>query len=85
MSYEELVREHRKVAHVARRWGEEALHVWYADLGLQVDGDQVSYHCPQCGVAQATTVHEFVYTETNDALRCYDCRGEVEERAGALD
>lgn len=85
MSIEELLREHRKVAHVARRWGEEALLLWYADLGVEVEGERVSYLCPRCGVSQATTVHEFVYHETSEALICITCRGDVEERAGALD
>ena len=70
---------------MARRWGDEALHLWYADLGVEVQGEQVSYHCPRCGVSQATTIHEFVYCESSDALACAVCRGDVEERAGALD
>ena len=85
MSFEDLVREHRRVAHVARRWGEEALHLWYADLGVEVEGERVSYLCPLCGVFQASPVHEFIYCETSDALICISCRGDVEERAGALD
>lgn len=85
MSIEDLLHEHRNVAQVARRWGDDALHLWYADLGVEVDGENVSYCCPQCGSAQASTIHEFVYYETNDALICCGCRGDVDDRAGALD
>lgn len=85
MSIEELVRQHREFAHVARRWGDEALHLWYADLGVEVQDEQVSYLCPCCGTPQAITIHEFVYCGSSDALTCAVCRGDVEERAGALD
>lgn len=85
MSIEELLRQHQEVAHVARRWGEEGLHLWYADLRVEVRDEQVSYLCPSCGTSQASTIHEFVYCECSHALLCGICRGDVEERAGALD
>lgn len=85
MSIEDLLEEHRRVAAVARRWGDEALHLWYADLGVEVDGDNVSYWCPGCGTAAASSVQEFVYHETNESLMCTTCRGDVDERSAPLD
>jgi hypothetical protein len=85
LGIEDLVREHRKVAKVARRGGDDALRIWYADLGVELQGEQVRYHCPHCGGAAARAVHEFVYCETSEGLICRTCRGDVEERAGALD
>lgn len=62
----------------------EELLVWYAYLDLRVSRDSVNYRCPECGLKLSMPLEEFLEHDSSLELRCSDCRGDREERGGAM-
>lgn len=82
---EMLAEKHFELCHSESPTHRAELLIWYADVAVAVDGDMVTYYCPECGKSTRATIEEFVHHETRGGLVCEACRGEAEERAGALD
>jgi hypothetical protein len=62
----------------------EAVLLWYADLGLEVDEEQeeVLYHCPRCGGERRLPTGLFLLLESNARLLCVGCGGDPADRGG---
>lgn len=85
LSLHDLAKRHREMAPGVGRMAEGEVHLWYADLAVEVHGERVRYRCPKCGTLMMTSAEEFVHYERNDAaLLCLPCRGEPEERNAGL-
>lgn len=84
MNLKDLLTAHRANSPILAKKPPEALLLWYADLGLEVWDEAVRYHCPSCGKPLTMPVEEFVHRDSNEDLRCDDCRGELEERGGPM-
>ncbi len=78
-----LMAHHRQINAVLGSRRLEEVTLWYADLGVEVQDEMVSYHCPGCGLRLSSMVDEFITSDTNSELRCDRCRGDREERGGA--
>ncbi len=84
MSPKELAELHQRTSRVVAQKPFREVLLWYADLGLVVQGEQVEYHCPGCGTRLSMFVEEFIEQDDNAHLKCDTCRGPVEERGGPL-
>lgn len=82
---EQLADRHFELCHSELPHHRAELIIWYADVGVTLDGETVHFHCPRCGAPADSTVDEFVHHETRRGLICTVCRGEPDERVGALD
>jgi len=82
LDLEGLMAHHRQINPVLAARREEEVTLWYADLGVEVLDEMVSYQCPRCGRPLAVLVDEFVHLDSNSELRCDECRGFPEERGG---
>ncbi len=82
---EMLADKHLELCDSTGRHHKEQLILWYADLGVLLGDEEVEHYCPECGEQMWTDLDEFVLHDSRDALQCLHCRGDVEERAGALD
>lgn len=82
---EHLADKHFELCHSESPRHRAELLIWYADVGVEIDSGTVRYHCPECGRKYQTNIDEFVHYETRTGLVCDICRGEPEERVGALD
>lgn len=82
MDLQELMAHHRRLNPVLAARRDEEVTLWYADLGVEVRGEMVSYHCPRCGLRLRSMVDEFIHSDSNSELRCDQCRGDPEERGG---
>ncbi len=80
-----LAERHFELCHSESPTHRAELIIWYADVAVTLDGDIVRYKCPECGKETSAKIEEFVQHETRGGLLCENCRGEVEERGGALD
>jgi hypothetical protein len=79
-----LAQAHRESSQGLTQRPLEALLLWYADLGLEVDEDleQVEYHCPGCGTPMTMALGLFLLTKGNTDLRCVSCGGDPADRGG---
>ncbi|MBI3742707.1 MAG: hypothetical protein HY261_00260 [Chloroflexi bacterium] len=82
---EHLAEKHFELCHSELPNHRAILLIWYADLGVSINGAVVNYHCPKCGRVTSTKTDEFVQHETRGGLICDRCRREPEERASAFD
>ncbi len=80
-----LAERHFELCHSESPSHRAELMIWYADVAVSVDGSVVNYRCPECGRPTTANIEEFVQHETRGGLLCEVCRGEAEERGGALD
>ncbi|MBM4404817.1 MAG: hypothetical protein FJ039_01325 [Chloroflexi bacterium] len=80
-----LAQEHFKLCHAESPRHRAELIIWYADVGVAVEGQNVQYHCPVCGKIVHSTVDEFVHHETRWGLTCPECRAKSESRPGGTD
>lgn len=80
-----LAEQHFELCHVDSALHRAELLIWYADVDAAIDDGHVGYHCPDCGRRASSGMDEFVHHETRGGLQCDACRGEPEERVGALD
>ena len=84
MDTEQLAMQHKKACPTLTLRPIEELLVWYADLDLRVSRDSVNYRCPECGLKLLMPIGEFLEHDSSLELRCGDCRGDCEERGGAM-
>ncbi len=82
---ETLAEMHFELCHSDSAIHRAEMLIWYADIGVTIDDGTVAYHCPDCGQQSSSGLDEFVHHETRGGLQCGVCRGEPEERVGALD
>lgn len=80
-----LAQEHFKLCHSESPKHRAELIIWYADVAVTIEGQNVTYHCPVCGKLTHATLDEFVHHETRIGLTCQTCRNKPDERAVALD
>jgi len=84
MDTEQLVKLHQGRSPTLSHKPRTELLLWYADLDLRVVREKVEYRCPECGTSLTMPLEEFLERDSSDDLRCSDCRGELEERGGAM-
>ena len=84
MDTEELAKLHQRSCPTLALRPMAELLLWYADLDLRLLGEVVRYRCPECGILLNMPVGEFLERDSSIDLRCNDCRGEPEERVGAM-
>ena len=82
---EHLAEKHFEFCHSESPNHRVELLIWYADVGVTINGTTVGYHCPKCGRLTSASLEEFVQHETRGGLLCDKCRAEPQERVGALD
>lgn len=81
----DLVKRHREMSSSVGRLSAEAVHLWYADLNVEVRGERVRYSCPKCARPMNTSTGEFMHYERDDIhLLCLPCRGDPDERNAGL-
>lgn len=85
MTIQELIEQHKISSHELSEKRNDEILLWYADLGVQMRDNLVVYHCPRCGRQVTTSIESFISQGSNDQLLCDTCRGDLEERGGALD
>jgi hypothetical protein len=84
MDMKKLAEAHKEACATLWEAPVELLLLWYADLGLEVEGGRVAYHCPGCGTRRNMALDEFLLRDSSDDLRCNECRGYLEERGGPM-
>ncbi|MDO8530728.1 MAG: hypothetical protein Q7T26_00955 [Dehalococcoidia bacterium] len=85
LSLHDLAKRHREMSPSVGRLSEAAVHLWYADLNVEVHGERVRYSCPKCAKLVNTSTEEFEHYERSDqALLCLSCRGDPHERNAGL-
>jgi len=84
MTLTELMSYHREMNDVVRGLTDSALRSWYEKLGLTITEEKVSLNCPGCGAPVSKSIHEFIHYDSDEELVCNSCRGELEERGGAM-
>ncbi|MBI2935951.1 MAG: hypothetical protein HYY31_03980 [Chloroflexi bacterium] len=84
MDMRSLAKLHQETCRTLSHRPIEALLLWYADLGLEVDeaAERIHYHCPKCGKRIAMDLNHFLYLDKSLALRCNDCWGDRQELGG---
>ncbi len=85
MTPEDLALMHQEMSRTLATMPKEQVLLWYADLGLEVQGQKVTYLCPSCGKEMRRVMEEFLERDSSADLRCSFCRGDVEERGGPMD
>lgn len=83
MGLQELAQMHREASPVVAQKPLQAIMLWYADLDVNLE-QRINYRCPSCGVSLTMSLEEFVEKDSNEDLRCQECRGELEERGGPM-
>ena len=84
MDMRTLAQKHQEACKTLEHAPHEALLLWYADLGVEVDdeGDAVDFHCPKCGARRTMALELFVCIDERADLRCRDCWGDPGEHGG---
>lgn len=85
MTPEDLALMHQEMSPTLAVVPKEQVLLWYADLGLEVQGHRVAYRCPTCGKELKRAMEEFLERDSSADLRCGFCRGDTEERGGPMD
>jgi uncharacterized protein with PIN domain len=60
MTPEDLALMHQEMSRTLSAQPKEQVLLWYADLGLEVQGQRVAYRCPTCGKEMRRVMEEFL-------------------------
>lgn len=85
LNLDDLVKRHREMSDTVGRLSVAGVHLWYADMNVELHGERVRYSCPKCARPMNTSVGEFMHYERDDIhLLCLPCRGDPDERNAGL-